>query len=174
MNSAKTGRAALLAALNAAANEGVSFLASDLSFAAPEASTNPNREVQVVYSATPDSLFEGSATAFYDRLDLTAWFASYNINNIEVLQGDETVGALVEKLNTRFDLGFTDDDFDFAQAIEPGSDSIVLEALPGSFAFKGQLLVSLVVDKLPLTEAVGNPELGGLQIEIVDSEAQPT
>ncbi|MNJ01677.1 hypothetical protein D3C73_1613760 [compost metagenome] len=82
------------------------------------------------------------------------------------------MGDLVAKLNTRFDLGFNADDFDLAAAIEVGSDSIVLEALPGSFAFKGQLLVSLVVDKLPLTEAVVNPELGGLQIEIVDSEAQ--
>ncbi|MNO12916.1 hypothetical protein D3C76_25340 [compost metagenome] len=172
MNAAKTGRSALLAALNAAAAEGVVFQASDLDFAAPVASTNPNREVEVTYTATPDSLFEGSAVAFYDRLDLTAWFAAAGIDTVEMLQGDTTVGDLVAKLNTRFDLGFNADDFDLAAAIEVGSDSIVLEALPGSFAFKGQLLVSLVVDKLPLTEAVVNPELGGLQIEIVDSEAQ--
>ncbi|MNZ16794.1 hypothetical protein D3C78_337740 [compost metagenome] len=173
MNSAKTGRAALLAALNAAAAEGVTFAASDLEFAAPAASTNPNREIGVTYTATPNSQFEGSAEAFYDRLDLTDWFAAAGVTTVEMLQGDATVGDLVEKLNARFDLGFTADDFDLAAAIEPGSDSVVLEALPGSFAFKGQLLVSLVEEKLPLTEAVVNPELGGLNIEIVDSEAAP-
>ena len=171
MNSAKTGRLALLAALNAAAKEGVTFLASDLEFATPVASTNPNRDTEVTYTAVADSQFEGSAVAFYDRLDLTAWFAAAGVSAIEVVKPFATVGELVEKLNTRFDLGFTEEDFDFTVAIAEGDSEVVLEALPGSFAFKGELIVALKDAKTPLADTAESAELGGLAIEIVDAEA---
>ncbi|MNB61190.1 hypothetical protein D3C87_957900 [compost metagenome] len=174
MNAAHTGRALLLASLNAAAAaQGITFTPDDLVFLTPVPSTNPNREVQVTYQASPSSLFEGEAVAFYDRLDLTALFEGAGIDLIEVVKGFPTTTELVEHLNTRFGMGFNLDDFMIGTVINEEDTEVVLEALPGSFAFKGQLLISLVVAKTPLADAVVNPELGGLQVTPVDSEAEP-
>jgi len=176
MNNAKQGQALLLASLNrAAAPQGFSFLPSDLSFSAVSASENPNREVQVTYTATPESLFEGAEVAYYDRLDLTSLFANAGVASVEMVKGATTTADVVTALNTRFDMGFTAEDFDLSLAIGAEDDVVVLTALPGSYAFKGALSVSLVVDKTPLNEAVVNPELDSMEPDAapVDSEAQP-
>lgn len=172
MNNAATGRALLLAALNAAAApQGYSFIDTDLSFSAAAASTNPNREVEVTYSAVEGSGYSGQAVAFYDRLDLTAAFTNAGIATVEQVKGATTVGELVTALNTRYGCGFTAEDFDLSPAIAPEDTQVLLTALVGSYAFKGELLVSLVEQEVPLAEAVVNPELGGLQFTPVDSEA---
>lgn len=172
MNAAHTGRALLLAALNvAAAVQGKTLLATDLTFGAVEASTNPNREVQVGLEATPDALFSGSMDVFFDRLDLTAVFADAGIDNVTLIKGATTVGEVVDAINTRFGMGFTAEDFDLTAVVGEEDTEVVLTALAGSYAFKGELLVDLAVAKTPLAEAVVNPELGGLQVTPVDSEA---
>lgn len=174
MNYAHTGRALLIASLNAAAAaQGITFTADDLEFLTPAPSTNPNREVQVTYRASPSSMFTGEAIAFYDRLDLTALFEGAGIDLIEVVKGFPSTAELIDHLNTRFGMGFTNEDFVIGTVIGEEDTEVVLEALPGSFAFTGQLLISLVVAKTPLAEAVVNPELGGLQVTPVDSEAEP-
>lgn len=173
MNSAATGRALLLAALNvAAAAQGYTFTDTDLSFGSVSASTNPNREVEVTYTGSGER-FTDSAVAFYDRLDLTPLFTGAGIEVVELTKGATTVAELVDALNTRYGCGFTADDFDLAPTIAPEDTEVLLTALAGSYGFKGDLLVSLVEATVPLAEAVVNPELGGLQFTPVDSEAQP-
>lgn len=172
MNAAHTGRALLLAALNvAAAAQGKTLLASDFTFGEVAVSTNPNRDTQVQLTAAPESLFEGEQTVFFDRLDVQGIFTDAGIVDVTVIKGATTVGELVDGLNTRFGLGFTAEDFDLTAVIGEEDTEVVLSALPGSFAFKGDLLVTLAVAKTPLAEAVVNPELGGLQVTPVDSEA---
>lgn len=174
MNSAATGRALLLAALNAAAAaQGYSFADTDLDFSAVAASTNVNREVEVTYTATAESMYEGSAVAFYDRVDLTPAFSAAGIETVELTKGATTVAELVDALNTRYGCGFTAEDFDLSPAIAPEDSTVLLTALGTSYGFKGDLLVSLVEQQVPLAEAVVNPELGGLVFTPVDSEAQP-
>ena len=173
MNAAHAGRALLLAALNvAAAAQGKTLLASDFTFGEVAASTNPNREVQVELTAAPESLFSGEQTVFFDRLDLQGIFTAAGINDVTVIRGATTVGELVTGLNDRFGLGFNAEDFDLTAAIGEEDTEVVLSALPTSFAFKGELLVTLAVAKTPLADAVVNPELGGLEVTPVDSEAQ--
>lgn len=175
MNDAHIGRALLLAALNvAAAAQGKTLLASDLTFGPVATSTNPNREVQVHIAATEASAgFEGEMDIFYDRLDLQAVFTDAGITDVTVIKGAINVGGLIDTLNDRFGLGFNADDFDVSVEIGAEDTEVVLTALPGSYAFKGDLLVTLAVAKTPLAEAVVNPELGGLQVTPVDSEAEP-
>ncbi|MNB58495.1 hypothetical protein D3C87_332480 [compost metagenome] len=174
MNAAHTGRALLLAALNvAAAVQGKTLLASDFTFGAVAASTNPNREVEVELTAAPESLFSGEQTVFFDRLDVQGIFTAAGITDVTIIKGATTVGEVVDAINTRFGLGFTAEDFDLTTVVGEEDTEVVLSALPGSFAFKGDLLVSLAVAKTPLAEAVVNPELGGLEVTPVDSEAEP-
>lgn len=173
MNSAATGRALLLAALNvAAAAQGYNFSPSALTFSAVGASSNPNREVQVTYTAVEGSGFSGSEIAFYDRLDLTAVFTNSGIEVVSLAQGPTNIGELVAALNTRYGAGFTAEDFDLSAPIAEGETAVVLTALPTSYGFKGELVVSLEAQEVPLAEAVVNPELGGLQFTPVDSEVQ--
>lgn len=174
MNAAHTGRALLLAALNvAAAAQGKVLAASDLTFAPVTASTNPNRESQVHLVATGQSeLYEGEMDVFFNRLDVQGIFTDAGIADVAIAAGATTVGQVVDALNTRYGLGFNDEDFDLTAVVGEEDTEVVLSALGTSFAFKGDLLVSLVVAKTPLAEAIVNPELGGLQVTPVDSEAQ--
>lgn len=174
MNAAATGRALLLQALNfAAAEQGKTLLATDLTFGAVAVSTNPNREVMVHLTATEASpTFEGEMDVFFDRLDATAVFTNSGIYDVSMTKGATTVGELVDAINTRFGTGFGAEEFDLTAVIGEEDTEVVLTVLPGSYAFKGELLVSLVVAKVPLAEAVVNPELGGLELNPVDSDPQ--
>jgi len=158
----KSGRGVLLAALNkAAATKGFSFAPTDLNFGPVEASSNPARQNQVIYTATADSQYEGSQVAYYDRLDLTQLFVSAGIVNVELTQGASTTGDVVAALNARFGLGFTAEDIDFNVAVDPAATSVILQALEGSYGFQGQLEIQLVEGSIPLAEVVVDPVLDG-------------
>jgi hypothetical protein len=171
MNNAATGSALLLAAINVAAGAvGHSFAAGDLSFGSPAASSNPNREVEVTYTSNVPA-YTGSAVAQYDRIDLTTAFEAANIFSIQLENNFETTEDLVNEINTLYSCGFTAEDFDLTQVIDSGDTTVVLAALPSSLAFKGSLSVELMAPSVPLADAAGNPELGGLVFEPVDPNA---
>ena len=174
MNSAKTGRALLLAALNrAAAAQGYSFSESDLTFSAVTGTDNPNREVEVTYAATPESQFEGQAVAYYNRIDLSPLFANAGYATIEMAPGAATTGEVVQAINSRFDMGFTEEDFAFDTVIDAAAESVTLTALAGSYGFKGELIIALVEPKVQLSEAVVNPELDGMEADAQPQEVAP-
>lgn len=158
----KSGRGVLLAALNkAAAAQGYSFAPADLSFGPVEASTNPVRQHQVVYTAAAESRYEGSQTAYYDRLDLTQLFVNAGIVSVELTQGPVNTGEVVAALNARFGLGFTAEDIDFSVAVDPAATSVILQAMEGSYGFQGQLEIQMVEGDVPLAEVIVDPVLDG-------------
>ncbi len=163
----KTGRGLLFAALNkAAAAQGYEFAESDLVFGPVAESTNPARESEVAYSAHPDSPdFEGSAVAFYNRLDLTALFAAAGIEVVQVAAGAATVGEVVQRVNARYSLQFGADDIQNLDAAVEGS-SVVLQATATSYGFKGQVSVELVEGKTPLAEVIVDPLLDDLALPV--------
>jgi len=175
---AKSGLGILLASLNRAAlASGHQFSDTDLSFSAVEVSTNPAKESQVTYTATPASTFEGSEVAFFNRLDLTTVFTTAGIASIEMTKGFTTTGEVVAALNARFGTEFDATDIDFNGVIDPELDtSVILMADAGSYGFQGMLEVQLVEQQVPLAEAVVDPVLDGpaySDVTPVDSEAQP-
>lgn len=170
---AKSGLDLLFKSLNrAAAVNGFSFAATDLDFSPVSVSDNPELEVQVTYTATADSMFEGSAVAQYNRLDLTQLFAGVDA---VVAAGPTTAGELVAAINARYGLGFTEADIDFTAPIGAEDTSAVLVAQEGSYGFKGQLLVQLDQPKVQVSEATGGSavELDSADAQPVDSEPQP-
>lgn len=158
----KSGRGILLTALNqAAAQQGYTFVKSDLDFGPVEASTNPAREAQIQYAATEASRFIGSQTAFYNRLDLTSLFANAGIDTVQIHKGPLTTEGVVAKLNQRYGLGFTAEDIVFGEAIAEDATEVVLTAEAGSHGYVGTVVVELVEGKVPLAEVVLDPVLDG-------------
>lgn len=170
---AKSGRGLLLAAINAAALGGVSFVDEDLTFVAPEAVTGQAYDTKVVYSA--EARYEGQAEAHFSRLDLEGIFTAAGITEVKVraeaVTGTSTADV-VAALNARYGLQFDETDIVVEEFVQ-GSESVILRAAPGSFGYAGEVVVEVVVAAVPLTDVV-NPELGALAAPVpVDQEPEP-
>lgn len=171
----KTGRGVFLEALNKAVrDQGFEFAAGELTFGLVDPSTNPAKEVEVEVSVASaegiimsvngvDTRISGSQVVFFDRLDIGQMFLNVGIEVPEVPAGTYTsTGDVVAALNDRYDLDFTEEDIDFNGARE--DTSAILTALPGSYGFRGELMVSIQQEgapELPLADVVINPVLDG-------------
>lgn len=163
----KSGRGVLFAALQkAAVANGYELAPSDIVIGGVEESTNPARESQVGYQATPDSQYEGDAVAYYNRLDLQALFVSAGVDTVQIpADGVESLEQVVSVLNQRYSTGFTAEDIATGGAFEVDGGFVQLQAQASSLGFKGALSVQLVegVDpKIPLAEVIVDPVLGDL------------
>lgn len=170
---AKSGRGLLLAAINAAAKNGVTFVDEDLVFEAPVSVDGMPYDTTVSYTA-PER-FEGDNDALYTRLDLEQIFTDAGITEVKVhaeaVTGTSTADV-VAALNTRYGLQFDETDI-VVEEFAAGEASVILKAATGSFGYKGELAVELTVAKPALAEQV-TPELGNLESPApVDSEAAP-
>jgi hypothetical protein len=170
---AKSGRGLLLAAINAVALGGVSFVDEDLVFVAPTVVVGETYDTKVVYSAP--ARYEGDAEAHFDRLDLEGIFTAAGVTEVKV-RAEAVTGTstsdVVAALNARYGLQFDETDI-VAEEFAPGSESVILKAADGSFAFAGQVIVELSVAAIALADMV-NPELGNLVAPVpVDSETAP-
>lgn len=186
----KTGRGVFLEAVNKAVRgQGFEFAAGELTFSPVTASTNPEREAEVeVAVANAEGIIKsvngvetrisGSQVVFFDRLDIGVMFLDVGIEVPSVPAGTyATTGDVVAALNARYDLGFTAEDIDFTAAVE--DTMITLTALPGSYGFRGDLMVEIQQageQEVPLADVVINPVLNGPDYDYVypvDPDAQP-
>lgn len=186
----KTGRGVFLEAVNKAVRgQGFEFAAGELTFSPVAASTNPAKEAEVeVTVANAEGIIKsvngvetrisGPQVVFFDRLDIGQMFLNVGIEVPSVPVGTyATTGDVVAALNTRYGLDFTADDIDFTVAVE--DTSVMLTALPGSYGFRGDLMVDIQQagePEAPLSDVVINPVLDGPDygdVTPVDSEPQP-
>lgn len=186
----KTGRGVFLEAVNKAVRgQGFEFAAGELTFSPVAASTNPAREAEVEITVTNaegiiksvidvETRISGSQVVFFDRLDIGLLFLNEGIEVPSVPVGTyATTGDVVAALNARYGLDFTADDIDFNGAVE--GTSVMLTALPGSYGFRGDLMVEIrqpEEPEAPLADVVINPVLDGPDygdVIPVDSEPQP-
>lgn len=170
---AKSGRGLLLAAINASALGGVSFVDEDLVFVAPVVVTGETYATKVVYSAP--ARYSGDAEAHYTRLDLEGIFTAAGIADVKV-RAEAVTGTstsnVVAALNARYGLQFDETDI-VVEEFAPGAGSVILKAADGSFGYTGELVVELSATAAPLAEQV-NPEVGNLESPApADSEAAP-
>lgn len=186
----KTGRGVFLEAVNKAVrDQGFEFAAGELTFSPVAASTNPAKEAEVEVAVASaegiiksvngvDTRISGPQVVFFDRLDIGQMFLNVGIEVPEVPDGTYTsTGDVVAALNARYGLDFTEEDIDFTGARE--DTSAILTALPGSYGFRGELMVSIQQagePEAPLADVVINPVLDGPDygdVTPVDSEPQP-
>lgn len=186
----KTGRGVFLEAVNKAVRgQGFEFAAGELTFSPVAPSTNPAKEAEVEVAVANaegiiksvngvDTRISGPQVVFFDRLDIGQMFLNVGIEVPAVPAGTyATTGDVVAALNARYGLDFTEEDIDFTVAVE--DISVMLTALPGSYAFRGDLMVDIQQagePELPLADVVINPVLDGPDygdVTPVDSEPQP-
>lgn len=186
----KTGRGVFLEAVNKAVRgQGFEFAAGELTFSPVAASTNPAKEAEVEVAVANaegiiksvngvDTRISGPQVVFFDRLDIGQMFLNVGIEVPSIPVGTyATTGDVIAALNTRYGLDFTADDIDFTVAVE--DTSVMLTALPGSYGFRGELMVDIQQagePEAPLADVVINPVLDGPDygdVTPVDSEPQP-
>lgn len=186
----KSGRGVFLEAVNKAVrDQGFEFAAGELTFSPVVASTNPAREAEVEVAVANaegiiksvngvDTRISGSQVVFFDRLDIGVMFLDVGIEVPSVPAGTyATTGDVVAALNARYDLGFTAEDIDFTAAVE--DTMITLTALPGSYGFRGDVMVEIQQagePEVPLADVVINPVLDGPDYDYVypvDPDAHP-
>ena len=187
----KSGRGVFLEAVNKAVRgQGFEFAAGELTFSPVAASTNPAKEAEVEVAVASaegiimsvngvDTRISGSQVVFFDRLDIGQMFLNAGIEVPSIPAGEYvTTGDAVAALNARYGLEFTAEDIDFTETVE-GTFSVTLNTLPGSYGFRGELMVSIQQagePEAPLADVVINPVLDGPDygdVTPVDSEPQP-
>lgn len=187
----KTGRGVFLEAVNKAVrDQGFEFTAGELTFSPVEESTNPAKEAEVqVTVANAEGIIKsvngvetrisGPQVVFFDRLDIGQMFLNVGIEVPSIPAGEyDTTGDAVAALNARYGLEFTAEDIDFTETVE-GTFSVTLNTLPGSYGFRGYLMVDIQQagePEAPLADVVINPVLDGPDyddVTPVDSEPQP-
>lgn len=154
----KSGKGILIDAINrgiAQVDPTLVLTANDIELGAVEVSSNEERESQVTFAAKAGTDFEGEATVFFDRRDLTELFASAGIEVVQVPEGPTTTAEVVAALNLRYGAGFTADDIVMnTDAVIEGNE-VTLSAEPTSHGFKGEVLVLIeagepVEEELPV------------------------
>ena len=154
----KSGKGILIDAINrgiAQVDPTLVLTANDIELGAVEVSSNEERESQVTFAAKAGTDFEGEATVFFDRRDLTELFASAGIDVVQVPEGPTTTAEVVAALNLRYGAGFTADDIVMnTDAVIEGNE-VTLSAEPTSHGFKGEVLVLIeagepVEEELPV------------------------
>lgn len=192
----KTGRGVFLEAVNKAVrDQGFEFTAGELTFSPVAPSTNPAKEaeVEVAVAVTDDANYiiksvngvdtriSGPQVVFFDRLDIGQMFLNVGIEVPSIPAGEYvTTGDVVAALNARYGLDFTEEDIDFTETVD--GTHVILNTLPGSYGFRGYLIVDIqfVMDpedplaEAPLADVVINPVLDGPDYgDVTPGEAEP-
>lgn len=146
------------------ADNGSSFGYGDLVLSPPVPNdiTNYNRNTSIVATAAGSSLFSGSQTFYYNRLDFGVLFQ----NLVVTLggQGITDISGLLPELNQTYGLGLTMDDL--VSQVFPTTPSwpltLTVVASPTSYAYTGQFQI-IVQNTLPIiTDNLTNAVLGNI------------
>lgn len=140
------------------------FALSDLDFGEPSVVMQHDRNSMVVVTATQASKYTGTQNVFYDRLDLTRVFSTAGIEQVELKGFDvRTTLDLLKELNHAYDLALDDRDIiDEPLDFTHFPQKVVLKVKPGSLAFHGELIVTVVDGILDLDEVITVQVLSGL------------
>jgi hypothetical protein len=157
---AKSGKGILLNAINrgiALGNSGVQLLPAEVVFGSVMLSENAEYDVRSSITAGP-RFTEEAAEFHYDRLDLTALFTAAGVAEIEVGGELNSMADVLAAINTRHSTEFSAEDIDLSGAFDPLDTEILLAALPTSHGYKGELLVTILVEA-PEPGPVVDPEI---------------
>lgn len=167
MNKANTSHGLLLAAINAGALEAGHVLAeTDVTFGERAAGILEGYSASIAVTATEGSAFTGTVEASFNQLDVEEIFIEAGVDTVSVLAGPATVGELVAALNERYDTGFAEEDFNFADELVIADGSTVVTVAPTSVVFVGTLKVTLVQAKEALDKVIVKPALANLQANV--------
>jgi hypothetical protein len=160
------GRTKLIIMVNKA--NGQRFCRDDLIFSQPWVNTDPNHpkaNTAVKVKPTVRTNLTYLQTLYFNRNDLTQWASIFAPNGVLAsVTGIGTVHELLVVLNNIYDGGFSCEDFADAPLPVPAQYpvDIVLHALPTSYGYTGQLVVTLANNVIPINEVITVVDLGDM------------
>lgn len=124
---------------------------------------NSLRDVSVYLTPTPTANRKGERTVYYNRLDLGILFG---INPSLEYGSITNEASIIALLNDTYDTAFSIDDLFVVEYVdgppETVPETITFEAKPGSYAFKGSVVFSLVETLIDLADEILITQLNGL------------
>lgn len=152
-------------------NLGVVLTQENVTFGEPVAASGeaPERNTELVLTGIPGKGFKNSTTILYDRIDLSE-FELQIPSQIQV-EGDITIQSILDGFNLFYGANLTTEDVRSDLSLPGDLTStpvrFVLIAAAGSYAYRGQVDISIQAADRDLDVAVVNKVLTGLELSLV-------
>lgn len=151
-------------------NPGLDLVHEQVTFGEPVAATGetPERDTELVLTGIPGKGFKNTATILYNRIDL-AQFEVQIPSQIQV-EGDVTIQAILDGFNAFYgaNLHLEDvrSDLTLPGDLTSEPEPFTLIAAAGSYAYRGQVVISIQAADVDLAVAVTNKVLDGLTLSL--------
>lgn len=157
-------------ALINSSNPGIVLTEENVTLGEPIAATgiDPERNTELVITGIPGQGYKNFTTILYDRIDL-AEFQSQIPSEIQV-EGDISIQSILDGFNHFYGSQLTLEDVRSDLAL-PGNltskaSEFTLIAAAGSYAYRGQAVISIQAADRDLEEAVAKKVLTGLTLSL--------
>jgi hypothetical protein len=175
-----------MALLNASAVQVYDLIASEnaatwpvtpvtLTYGTPTALTGDasGKDTSLLVSAAANTVYTGSVTIFYNRLDLAGFETNYGVADL-IVGEDPTPADIVAQFNVFYDASLDASDYvnnpvvprgDYPEEYFPDYDGeiYIIVAAPGSLAYKGEAPVQIRLESALLSSILVVNELDGLE-----------
>lgn len=151
-------------------NPGLNMTHEQVVFGEPVAATGeaPERDTELVLTGVPGKGFKNTATILYNRIDL-AQFEVQIPSEIQI-EGDATIQTILDGFNAFYgsNLQLTDvrSDLTLPADLTSTPEPFTLIAAAGSYAYRGQVVISIQAADVDLAIAVTNKTLDGLTLSL--------
>lgn len=123
------------------------------------------KDTSLVVSAAVNTPYTGNVTIKYDRLDLEGFETTYGATQLIVPEG-ATPADIVAAFNSHYECELESVDYQNNAVPTPpdfDGESYTLVAAAGSLAYKGDIVLSILLASTPLSEIITVTELDGLE-----------
>lgn len=151
-------------------NLGLNLTAEKVTFGVPTAASGemPERNTELVLTGVPGKGFKNTATILYNRIDL-AEFEVQIPSQIQV-EGDVTIQSILDGFNAFYGANLQLDDvrsdLSLPADLTSTPESFTLIAAAGSFAYRGQVVISIQMADQDLNTAITKKVLDGLTLSL--------
>lgn len=151
-------------------NPGLNLTHEKVTFGEPVAATGetPQRNTELVLTGVAGKGFKNTATILYNRIDL-AEFEVQVPSQIQV-EGDVTIQSILDGFNAFYNanlqLNDVRSDLSLPGDLTSTPETFTLIAAAGSYAYRGQVVISIQAADRDLAVAVTNKVLDGLTLSL--------
>jgi hypothetical protein len=149
------------------AADGHVFTNANVEFGTPVAATgvDPVRNTELIITGIPNNGFKNQATIFYDRIDLAEFGTIPNIVPVIQIVGEVTLEKIIDYFNTLYGSNLQADDIRGDEPLPTnieGGVSFFLRAAAGSYAYRGNIELTIQPADIDLDVAITEKYLNGL------------
>jgi hypothetical protein len=151
-------------------NPGLNLTHEKVTFGDPVAASgeNPERNTELVLTGIPGKGFKNTSTILYNRIDL-AQFEVQIPSQIQV-EGDVTIQSILDGFNlfygANLQLNDVRSDLTLPGDLTSTPEDFTLIAAAGSYAYRGQVVISIQMADQDLNAAITKKVLDGLTLSL--------